>query len=88
MLSIIPCHHTVRNTTKKMAYSHSVASNQMGRRRVGHRYLAGAFEMGGVGLDKLVGVHILHRPRSRSRHPAAAARDERKAGKFDAAALG
>jgi len=36
------------------------------------RYLAGALEVRGVGLDELVRVDILHRPRRRSRHPAGA----------------
>ncbi len=36
-------------------------------------YLAGALEVGGVGLDELMRVHVLHRPRRRIRHPAAAA---------------
>lgn len=35
-------------------------------------YLAGALEVGGVGLDEIVGVDILHRPRRRSCHPVAA----------------
>ena len=35
-------------------------------------YLAGALEVGGVGLDELVGVDILHRPHRRSCHPVAA----------------
>jgi hypothetical protein len=36
-------------------------------------YLAGALEVGGVRLDEVVRVHILHRPRRRIRHPDAAA---------------
>ena len=49
----------------------SVAPRRIVRgRRVRRRYLAGALEVRGVGLDELVRVDILHRPRRRGRHPA------------------
>jgi hypothetical protein len=48
----------------------SVALRRIVRGR--RRYLAGALEVRGVGLDELVWVDILHRPRRRSRHPAGA----------------
>lgn len=43
--------------------------------------------MGGVGLDELVRVDILHRPRRRFRHPAADAARGRERQVVDAAAL-
>lgn len=54
-------------------------------------YLAGALEVGGVGLDELMRVHVLHRPRRRIRHPAAAAAvggGEERGGSEGAAAWG
>ena len=60
----------------------SVAPRRIVRgRRVRRRYLAGALEVRGVGLDELVRVDILHRPRRRSRHPAGAGRGLRRAGR-------
>ena len=88
--------HKLVSADCRGARPHDVASDQMGKgKRVGQRYLAGALEVGGVGLDELVGVDILHRPRRGSRHPVAAAaargrerEREREAGSVDAAALG
>ena len=51
----------------------AASSDRKGKASQAGRYLAGALEVGGVGLDELVRVDILHRPRRRSRHPAAAA---------------
>ena len=66
--------HKLVSADCRGARPHDVASDQMGKgKRVGQRYLAGALEVGGVGLDELVGVDILHRPRRGSRHPVAAA---------------
>jgi len=50
------------------------------------RYLAGALEVGRVGLDELMGVDILHRPRRRRRHPAE--RRRTREGQVVSAALG
>ena len=61
----------------------TAAPDRKGKASQAGRYLAGALEVGGVGLDELVRVDILHRPRRRSRHPAAAAAptgDERETG--------
>ena len=50
----------------------TAAPDRKGKASQAGRYLAGALEVGGVGLDELVRVDILHRPRRRSRHPAGA----------------